>query len=900
MKKKNLLGFIIIFAIIILAFLSGIVDFIVNIKWFKEVGYLSVYFTKIKAILIMIIPIFIISFISIWLYYRSLKNNIKKNNLINIEESKRKIGKRIFYIMDIIISFFISYTFASTYWYRILQFTNSVDFNIKDPTFSKDVSFYVFKLPLIESTYRVIMLLLGFLVIITFVFYFLVNLKDKIEYGKDFKENIREIKFTDNNIKKFAGKQLAVLSFLIMIFIAIGYLIKSWNLVYSPNGVVFGASYTDIHVSLIFYRIISVAAAISSVVIFLSVLKEKFKPIIISVIAIIALIIINGVSAGIVQNFVVKSNEKTLEQPYIKNNIDLTRKAFDIDKTETVPFEVKNDLTKKDIRDNKESIDNIIINSFKPTLEFYNQVQIIRYYYNFHDADIDRYNIKDKYNQVFVAAREIDTEALNPNTWQNRHLIYTHGYGAVMNKVNSVTSEGQPDFVIKDIPPNNKTKIPFTDPRIYFGEKTNDYAVVNTKISEFDYPKGDSNKTNKYAGDAGINMTFGNKLLFAINKKEINFILSKDIKSDSKILINRNIVERAKKIAPFLKYDGDPYMVINKGKIYWILDGYTNTDRYPYSEPYDNINYIRNSAKVVIDSTNGKTDFYMMNNNDPIIKSYNKIFDGLFKNINEMPKELREHIKYPKDLFNIQSKVLGKYHVKDPGVFYNGEDLWEVSRNKKKVEGEKDESDAPYMITKLPGQEKEEMILLNYFNVMKKDNMIALFATRMDGDNYGKKIVYKLPADKTIYSPYLFKQKINQDTTISKELSLWNKEGSQVQYGDTVILPIKNSLLYIEPLYLRASGKNSIPEMKRIIMSYGDKLILANTIEEGIQNIFDYKDKKDTVISKDDKKDTSPKTADISKAKDYYNKAVEAQKKGDWTEYGKNINELGKLLNDLK
>ncbi|MBO0525755.1 UPF0182 family protein [Clostridium botulinum] len=893
MKNKKALFIPLMIIILFIAFFNKIINFIINIKWFKEVNYLTIYFTKMRAIIILMIPIFIIFFISIWMYYKSLVINRDKS-IIDIESNKKDYGKKLFFNFNFIVSIFLAYIFSNSYWYRILQFNNSVDFNVKDPIFFKDVSFYVFKLPLFESLYKVIISLLLFLVITTFIAYFILEAKYKIQSKKDI--NLKNI---NHGIKSFAGKQLAIVSGLIILFISFGHLIKIWNLVYSSNGVSFGASYTDVHATLLFYKIIVVITLISSIVTLLSIVKGKFKPVSICIGITIFLIVSQNIASFLVQNFIVKSNEKTLEQPYIKNNIDLTRKAFALDDIEIRDFDIKNDLQKQDITDNKASIDNVRINSFKPTLEFYNQVQIIRYYYTFNDIDIDRYNINGKYNQVFLAAREIDTDALNPNTWQNRHLIYTHGFGAVMNKVNSVTSEGQPDFVIKDIPPYNKTNIKLTNPRIYFGEKTNDYVIVNTKINEFDYPKEDSNKTNKYNGHAGIKMSFINRLLFAINKKDINFLLSKDIKKDSKIIINRNIVERAKKIAPFLTYDNDPYMVIYNGKIYWIIDAYTTTNRYPYSEPYDNINYIRNSAKVVIDSVDGDINFYITDKKDPIVNNYAKIFKGLFKEEKDAPKEIREHFRYPKDLFSIQSKVLGKYHVKDPGVFYNGEDLWEVSKDQKHVEGETNTNDAPYIIMKLPEQNKEEMVLLNYFNVMKKDNMIALFGARMDGEQYGKKILYKLPSDKTIYSPYLFKQKINQDTNISKELSLWNREGSQVQYGDTIILPIKNSLLYIEPLYLRASGKNSIPEMKRVILSYNDKLVLSSSIQEGIKEIFNSKDNK---INDKNEKD-STKTIDdskLKKAQEYYNKAIEAQKNGDWTKYGQNINELGNILNSIK
>ena len=336
-------------------------------------------------------------------------------------------------------------------------------------------------------------------------------------------------------------------------------------------------------------------------------------------------------------------------------------------------FDVKDDLTKEDIAKNKDIIDNIKVNSFKPALDFYNQVQIIRYYYNFKDIDVDRYNIDGKYSQVFIAPREIDSDSIEPNTWLNKHLVYTHGYGVVMSRVNSVTAEGKPNFVIKNIPPENNSNIKIDNPRIYFGESTDYYAIVNTDQREFDYPKGGENETNKYDGNAGINMSLINRLLFSIKEKNIKFMLSNDININSKILINRNIMERAKTIAPFLTYDKDPYIVIQGGKLYWILDAYTTSNKYPFSEPHDNINYIRNSVKVVVDSFNGDINFYISDKNDPIIKSYSKIFKGLFKDIDELPSEFVEHFRYPEEIFNIQCSTLGKYHIKDPEVFYNGE-----------------------------------------------------------------------------------------------------------------------------------------------------------------------------------------------------------------------------------
>lgn len=904
MKKRTAGITTLIVLILIIAFFDRIVDFIVNIKWFKEVGYLSVYFTKIIAVLELMVPIFLIVYIGIWLYYRSIRKSvIKLQDVVDVTPKKKSLEKKIFIITDLLVSFLISYGVASNYWYRILQFANSTNFNVKDPIFNMDISFFIFKLPLIESIYAAMMTLLVFLVIITLVIYFIFSAKDKIISG-NVRDKVVSMKSVRSGLTKFAGKQLALVSSLILLLLSFGYLIRAWSLVYSPRGVAFGASYTDMHVSLIFFRVITVVSIVAAIIIFISVLRAKVKPIVISVAAIVILMALEGVASLLVENLVVKSNQKSLEQPYLLNNINYTRKAFNLENIEEKPFEVKNTLTKEDISANKDTIDNIKINSFKPSLEFYNQVQVIRYYYGFNDIDVDRYKINGKYNQVFVAPREINLSSLegNASTWQNKHLIYTHGYGVVMSKVNSVTSEGQPDFVIKDIPPENSTDIKLTNPRIYFGEKTNDYAIVDTKMNEFDYPKGGDNQWNKYDGKAGINLGILNRLLFTINQKNINFLLSKDITSDSKILINRNIMDRVNKIAPFLNYDKDPYIVISEGRQYWVIDAYTTSDRYPYAQPYNNINYIRNSIKVVIDAADGTTNFYVVDKNDPIAASYKKIFPDLFKDVSTLSKDIVSHFRYPEELFNIQCSVLGKYHMTDPGVFYNAEDLWEVSKNQKTVQGQTTADESSYVIMRLPESKDEEMLLVQYFNMRNKDNMVAMYGTRMDGDNYGKMVLYKFPPQKTIYSPYMFKQKLNQDTTISKELSLWNKEGSEVIYGDTMIVPINNSLLYVEPMYLRANGKNSIPEMKRVIVSYGDKLVLADNIEAALTQLFNYNEaanaQQPSVPNGNVNLDAKAKEK-IKSAKEMFDKAMEAQKSGDWAKYGEYINKVSELLGDL-
>ncbi|MBW9173698.1 UPF0182 family protein [Clostridium estertheticum] len=905
MKGKKTIVTIIVIIVFIIIFLGNIVKLAINIQWFKEVGYLSVYFTKITSILKLMIPVFIVSYISIWTYYKIVKGTILRSKKVEEgNKNKEKIKRSISILINTIISFIISFSFASKYWYTILQFASTTKFNSVDPLFKKDISFFIFKLPLIESLYKMFIILIVGLMIITIITYIILRSKDYImcprrrsnfSVLKKFK-NVRNVR---GELTKFAGRQLAALSLIVILLVSLGYLIKSWDLVYSQNGIVFGASYTDVHVTLRFYEVISVVSLISAIIIFISILTYKIKPIVISIVVIIILIIGENITSISVQRFEVQSNEKTLEKPYIQYNIDSTRKAFNINNIDEIPFEIKNDLTKGDIKENKDTVNNIKVNSYKPALEFYNQFQYLRYYYGFNDIDIDRYNINGKYNQVFIAPREVNLESLkgNSNTWQNRHLVYTHGYGVVVSKVNSVTSEGQPDFIINNIPLENKTDIKLANPRIYFGEKTNDYSIVNTKIGELDYPKGGENQMNSYEGMAGIKMNILNRILFAIDQKSAQFLLSDDITSNSKILIDRNILERVKKIAPFLTYDDDPYIVINGGRLYWIIDAYTTSNRYPYSQPQDGKNYIRNSVKVVIDALDGTPDFYIVDKNDPIVNSYSKIFPGLFKDLESIPSGIKEHFKYPERLFSLQSNLLEKYHITDPEVFYNGDDVWSIATNQEKIEAKQEKIDASYLIMKLPKESKQEMVLLEYFNTKGRDNMASLFGARMDGNNYGKMVLYILPPKQTVYSPVLFKQQINQDTVISKELSLWNTQGSQVQFGETVIVPIKNSLLYVEPMYLRAKGKTSIPEMKKVIVSYGGKIILDDNIELALEQIFDIKDRTNKSKSVYNS-DLDSKTSDnIKIAKDLYNKAMEAKENGKMDEYETYIKLLGDVLN---
>ncbi|MDZ4994270.1 hypothetical protein GNF80_15060 [Clostridium perfringens] len=914
--KNKILNIVLMSVLLLVVILLVSTNFIINVQWFKEVGYLNVFFTKLVAICKLFIPIFIVYFAVIAIYLFTLRKSIK--NLVG--ESKFKSIKKYLVLLNLGISVLGAGATATTQWYKILQFTNAVPFGEVDPIFNKDISFYVFKLPLVQSIFNATISLIVILALITVIIYLALGIKDKFYQNQD---NVITINSKVDGIRKFAGKQLAVLAAILSLLIASGYLLKSYNLVYSTRGVTYGASYTDVKITLLFYKVIAVACVIASIIVFVSILKTKFRPILISIAAIAVLIVLEPVVAILTQQFVVKPNEMELEKPYISYNIDATKKAFNVDNIEVKEMEPNENITSEKLEANKDIIENLKVNSTGPLLSFYQQVQLIKNYYQFNDADTDRYDINGKYTQVFVAPREINREAMT--TWQNKHLRYTHGYGVAMSRVNSVTEAGQPDFVMKDIPTINNTDINLENPRIYFGEGDNEYVIVNTEGGEFDYPTGDTENTFNYNGTGGIKMTPFNRLLFSIYEKSPKILMSSSITSESRIILNRNIVDRVQAIAPFLTYDNDPYVVVHDGRLVWMIDAYTTTDKYPFSEPYEGINYIRNSVKVVVDAFNGDVNFYIADENDPIIECYSKIYKGLFKPMSEMPQDLIEHFRYPQNLFELQSKVLTKYHVDDPIKLFTEEDLWDrsleivkhggESLTQENEENEKSifdsvkesknnevENEGLYLMTKLPGEENIEMMLLDYFNMRGKQSMVALLGARMDGHNYGELVMYKFPPQRTIYSPILFKNRIQQDPNISKEISLWTGKGSQVIYGDIIIVPIDDSLLYLNTIYLKADSGNGMPEMKRVILSNGDKIVIEENIEKALLKLFNYSSSEEGKNSDENGNitdETPVNNGGIKEAADLFNKAIEAQKNGDWASYGEFINQLGDILNKI-
>lgn len=750
------------------------------------------------------------------------------------------------------------------YWSRFLHYFNSVNLGKTDPIFKIDLSFYLFKIP----TLQILALWLQSLLILTICAVTLTYL-------------LSNKSISDGKFKGFSRYQLRHLYGLgggLMIILAGIHWLNRYLLLLSPNGVVYGASYTDIHINLPRETIATIYALLMGIWLLTKSftgsgkknhphLEKGNKNLLpFSTLPFIGYFVLYSFGillAFFVQNTVVQPNELSLETPYIIHNIEATRAAFNLDQIEVKTFNPQGSLTAEDIKRNHLTIDNIRLWDTRPILQANRQLQQIRPYYVFADADIDRYQIQNKDSnnhentQVIIAPRELDSQLLpsQAQTWVNQHLVYTHGYGFTVSPVNRVAQGGLPYYFIKDIgtaedpgelntsSPEIRNSISFLRPRIYYGEMTNNHVMVNTKVPEFDFPSGEENVYHTYNGDGGIKLdSFWRKLIFSVYLQDWRMLLTPNFTPDTRILFRRSLTQRLAAIAPFLSYDRDPYLIVAKSNpddqnsLHWLIDGYTISDHYPYSDGGENqFNYIRNSVKVLINAENGRTQFYVSDPEDRIIQVWQKIFPELFQPLSAMPETIKQHIRYPIDFFNTQSERLLTYHVTDPQVFYNREDQWQVPEE---IYGNEILSMQPYyLIMKLPIGKEEEFILLHPYTPISRTNLIAWLAARSDGENYGKLLLYQFPKQKLVYGPDQVEALINQDPVISGQISLWNRQGSKAVQGHLLIIPIEQSLLYVEPVYLEAE-KNSVPTLARVIVVYQNKIVMANTLENALNNIF--------------------------------------------------------------
>jgi uncharacterized membrane protein (UPF0182 family) len=746
----------------------------------------------------------------------------------------------------------------SRQWMRIIPYFQPTSFERTEPVFNQDISFYIFNLPTLE--------VLEFGLVGICLYGFTAVLLTYLLSGNSLSEG----KFI--GISHDQQRHLYGLGGVVMSVIGFSYWLNRYELLYSPRGVSYGASYTDNVVQLPVYTGLSILALAIAIYLILRWIRfhrqpVSRKPVVAALVIYLTMAI--GLGEGLpiaVQSLIVQPNELAREQPYIQRTIALTREAFGLETISSQVFNPQGKLTEKSIQTNDLTVRNIRLWDKQPLLATNRQLQQIRLYYSFPDADIDRYTINEEklskspasQQQVLIAARELDYAAVpqEAQTWVNQHLIYTHGYGFTLSPVNRVAAGGLPEYFIKDIGITEgtplttsseavRTSIPIGQPRIYYGENTDTYVMTGTKVKELDYPSDNDNVYNIYDGRGGLALdSWWRRMLFAKYLNDWRMAVTPEFQPETKLLFRRNIMQRIKAIAPFLRYDSDPYIVAastkkdtnDPSRLYWIVDAYTTSDRYPYSDVgQEGLNYIRNSIKVVVDAYHGNVNFYVADPNDPIIRTWAKIFPDLFNPISEMPESLRQHLRYPVDLFRIQSERLMTYHMTDAQVFYNREDQWQIPNE---VYGDKPRLVEPYyLITSLPEVPFEEFILLLPFTPKERTNLVAWLAARSDGENYGKLLLYTFPKQILVYGTEQIEARINQDPVISQQISLWNRQGSRAIQGNLLIIPIEQSLLYVEPLYLE-STQNKLPTLVRVIVAYENRIVMAQTLQQAIAAIF--------------------------------------------------------------
>jgi uncharacterized membrane protein (UPF0182 family) len=877
--------------VVILFSLSKTIGMYVDWLLFKEVGYEAMFTKVLSAELLtgLAFAVVFCLFVAANVLFASMVK-VPAIDIVFMGQTKIPIepGKfgRIFKLFGILIAFLggaVCAFWGSSLWPAVLAFMNSVQTGRVDPIFKNDLSFYLFKLPMYEA-------LNGFAGFLIFFTILLVGVGYAMRGG---------LLFVGNGLSfvKSAKQHLALLVFLFFVKLAFGFYLDRFQLLYSPHSVLTGAGYADVHARLIVLGILIPLTVIGGIAFCYALLRERLKIAAYPVIGLIAVYILGvAIYPGLLQNFKVAPNEQAMEEPFIKHHIASTKYGYNLENVQMTPFDVSFNLTSKDLVKNDPTIKNIRLWDEAPLLKTYSQLQQIRTYYRFSGIDTDRYTIGGEYRQVMLAPRELSYNDLPSKSWINEKFVFTHGNGVVMGPVSKISKEGLPEFFIKDIPPSSSANVKIATPEIYFGELTSDYVIVNTKIPEFSYPTAEGNTYTSYKGSGGVSLdSIWKKAIFASHFRTAKIILSSEITGESKILYNRNVVERVHKIAPFLVLDSDPYVVVSdEGKLFWIIDAYTTSDRLPYSKQLKNwVNYMRNSVKVVVDAYNGGINFYISDPDDVIIKVYASIFPGVFKPISEMPGDLKKHVRYPRDLFRIQTAMYATYHMNDPKVFYNKEDLWEVPVHNDKA------MDANYLIIKLPEEKKEEFVILVPYTPAKRDNLAAWFAARCDEQNYGKLLVFTFPRDRLVFGPRQIDARIDQNSYISQQLSLWNQRGSSVIRGKLLIIPIEKSLLYIQPLFLAAEDKGGLPELRRVIVAYENDVVMEENLEQALMALFG------------GRKATAPPAGapivtqkvsiqDLAKeAEQVFERAKTLQKQGDWAGYGESLKKLEQILRQM-
>ena len=840
--KWIMVAVLVLAAIVLLTLLKGVYS---DWLWFGELGFRGVYLKVLitRAVLFLVGFVAVISVVglSVLFAYRVTSGPISidvPDGLVNLTKRAIWIGA----LLAVIVLAIIMGTIFSSKWELFLRFTNAASFGIQDPMYGRDISFYVFALPTYAFTqgwiFSVFLMSIAASAIISFINF-----------------TVRGTSFT---LVPSLRNQIAILGAIAILIAVLGLWIDRLQLVNSENGVVYGATYVDVNAKKHAFLALSVLGILASVGVVVSSYIERTR----LAIGIVGLWVILIVALGtgwpsLLQTFSVDPNEFAKENQYISRNIDFTRTGYGLQGIEEIFYEAEGEVTAELVSENIATIENIRLWDYRPLTSVYRQIQLIRPYYDFKDADVDRYRIGNEYRQVLLAAREVAPEKLaeDAQTWVNRKLYYTHGIGIAMSPVTEFTEEGRPVFFAKDIPANGQIPISHPDmldnpdlivenPRIYYGENTLDYVIVNTNTQELDYQTGEGElaKTN-YSGSGGVPVgSFLRKLVYAWEMGDVNILISSELNSESRIQYRRAIQDRISHVAPFLNLDGDPYIVADEGKLKWVQDAYTTSQNMPYSDPVigeldkKEYNYIRNSVKVVVDAFEGDIIFYLWDPEDPVAETYNRIFPELFTDATLMPDSLRSHMRYPQGLFSVQAEKYIKYHMDNPEHFYGNEDLWAIPQEKF-GQGETLQVVEPYyVIMKLPGEAKEEFVLLMPYTPNDRPNMIGWIAARSDGEEYGNIVAFNFPKDRQVYGPEQVEARIDNDQDISAWFTLRCSEGSTCIRGNLLVIPVGNSILYAEPVYIQAEGV-SFPELKKVILATADRVVMADSLTEALYDL---------------------------------------------------------------
>ena len=791
--------------------------------------------------------------------------------------------------------------YASSQWQEWLMFRHAQPFGEVDPVLGRDISFYIFRLPFLDVLRGYLLVLIVLSGAAAAAVYVVAGAIDVnlIRRG-GIVDLIRGLR-----IVAPAKRHLAALAAALLLVLAFEAYLDVPRLLTTPAGIVHGAANVDVAVRIPVLRLLMVAALAGAALALFQMATASWWPIMTAAALYIGVTGAGSVGAAVMHRFVIAPNEQARETPFIEHNIKATRKAFALDTVEERELSGDTLLTRANIEANDATLGNVRLWDPEPLLQTFAQIQEIRTYYDFVSVHNDRYKINGQYRQIMLSARELDSQSLPNRNWINERLTFTHGYGLTLGPVNQVTPEGLPVLFIKDLPPQSSVDLTVEEPSIYYGQRSNDYVFVRTKAREFHYPKGEDNVYTSYEGTGGVPVSgFLRRLLFSIRFRSFKVLLSNDITNESRVMFHRQMSERITRIAPFLQYDPDPYLVISNGRLLWLQDGYTSSRHYPYSTPAANgVNYIRNSVKATVDAYHGTVAFYLIDGKDPIALTYQRIFPSLFRPLADMPEDMRTRLRYPEGIFALQASMYATYHMTNPAVFYNKEDLWEIPATE--TVPQLRVMQPYYTIMRLPGEQTPEFIQMLPFAPARKDNLASWMVARSDGEHYGRLRVFQFPKQKVVFGPRQIVARINQDQAIAPQITLWNQQGSEVLQGTLLVIPIEESLLYIQPLYLRSAG-GRIPELKRVIVAHQNQIVMEETLEKALERLFPGDAEgaarhAPPVVEPSTGIASRPAQNDelLASAREHYRRALQAQREGNWALYGEEIRKLGEVLNKI-